>query len=192
MKKMFSLFVLLCICLTTQAQNEHLKFQGIAIDGNADKFALALEKKGYITESTLPKGTRVLKGYFVGKSCYIYLLVTPLTNTVWKVGITIDTQYKSWNTIKFDYNKYKELLSKKYGNAAGDYHYFTKPYYEGDGYEMTALANEKCTYFTFWDVPNGDIGIKMTPMCQIIFSYEDEINAAINKSETERISLDDL
>ena len=57
---------------------------------------------------------------------------------------------------------------------------------------MTALANEKCTYFTFWDVPNGDIGIKMTPMCQIIFSYEDEINAAINKSETERISLDDL
>ena len=45
MKKIISVFFVLCICLSVSAQ-EHMKFMGIPLDGTIDNFALKLKEKG--------------------------------------------------------------------------------------------------------------------------------------------------
>lgn len=173
------------------SQSAVIEFKGIPITGNIDDFAAKLQALGY-NPTTVLDGAVVMTGKFVNEDCFIYLLYTTKTKQIWKVAVFIENTYTSWSAIKNDFNNYKELYSKKYGHPDYDFHFFSSPYYEGDGYEMSALKNNKCTYFTTFAVPGGMIGITMTSNCQITLQYENTVNTTLGAVESEAEILDEI
>lgn len=173
-------------------QENHLTFKGIPIDGSVESFAAKLKQDGYTEEYISDNGTIVLKGQFANEDCGIFLLPTPQTKTIWKVAVIFDKKYTSWSSIKTDFNEFKDLFVKKYGKLTHDYHFFSSPYYEGDGYEMSALELDKCRYWASFTMPEGYISIKLISPGQIALGYEDKVNSALETKESEKRALDDI
>lgn len=191
MKKLLLLFAFVFSINIIGAQNAHLTFKDIPIDGNVKDFADKLSKKGFTQIEGLEDDIIRMEGKFADFNAEVWLVATPKTKTIWKVVVTTK-KYTSWSSIKADFEEYKEIYTKKYGKPANDYHFFSRPYYEGDGYEMQALKLEKCTYATVFKIPEGGIMIKMTKWGDISFSYEDNVNVKIKNSESEQSMLNDI
>lgn len=191
MKKLLLLFAFVFSINIIGAQNVHLTFKDIPIDGNVKDFADKLSKKGFTQNEGLEDDIIRMEGKFADFNAEVWLVATPKTKTIWKVVVTTK-KYTSWSSIKADFEEYKEIYTKKYGKPANDYHFFSRPYYEGDGYEMQALKLEKCTYATVFKIPEGGIMIKMTKWGDISFSYEDNVNVKIKNSESEQSMLNDI
>lgn len=191
MKKLLLLFAFVFSINIIGAQNAHLTFKDIPIDGNVKDFADKLSKKGFTQIEGLEDDIIRMEGKFADFNAEVWLVATPKTKTIWKVVVTTK-KYTSWSSIKADFEEYKEIYTKKYGKPANDYHFFSRPYYEGDGYEMQALKLEKCTYATVFKIPEGGIMIKMTKWGDISFSYEDNVNVKIKNSESEQSVLNDI
>lgn len=199
MKKLLVVLFVIVSTFSTNAQEvqEHLKFKGIEITGNIDNFANSLVKQGYTTKSLGDKNSRVLSGKFANKDCNIILLGTPNTNTIWKVVVLFDQEYSSWYSLKSDYKNIKSSFVSKYGNPSNDFHFFSRPYEEGDGYEMTAIKVEKCTYCSFFDVKSGGITyggitVEISKYCSIRVAYEDKIGSQIFSKEKSAIVSNDI
>lgn len=174
------------------AQNTHLTFKGIPIDGNVNDFAAGLSKEGFTQIRDLEDNSILLNGRFADFDAVIILQAIPKSKTIWKVLVITKEAYTSWSSIKADFEKYKELYTKKYGKPSNDFHFFSPPYYEGDGYEMQALKLDKCSYFTVFELPEGPISLKIEQEGFIVFGYEDRINAKIMVSESEQSMLNDI
>lgn len=191
MNKLLLLFAFVFSINIIGAQNAHLTFKDIPIDGNVKDFADKLSKKGFTYVKGLEGNIVRMEGKFADFNAEVWLMATPKTKIIWKIVVLTD-KYTSWSSIKADFEKYKELYTKKYGKPSEDFHFFSRPYYEGDGYEMQALKLEKCTYITFFELPEGGIVIEMTKWGNISFSYEDNINVKIKRSESEQSMLNDI
>lgn len=77
-KVLFS--ILLCLfAFNAMAQNEHLKFMGIPLDGTIDAFQKKLEAKGVkydkIISNSIPIGVRGFKGRFAGEDAEIFYIM---------------------------------------------------------------------------------------------------------------------
>ena len=190
MKKILLLLAAVIYAGFAYSQGEHLPFKGIPITGAASDFADELVRQGYDIQ-TSDDGSIVLKGKFTDKDCLIVLTVTPQSKIVSGVGVLFDEKYNTWSSIKSEYNRYKKLYEKKYGIPQIDNHRFDRPYYEGDGYEMTALRVDKCNYLTAWQLKNGTIALKMAEN-QIMLLYSDKVNNALDDMESVQASLDDI
>ena len=71
----------------------------------------------------------------------------------------------------------RETLLRKYGAPSSDFHFFTSPYYEGDGFEDQAIRLGKATFAVYWhrDAPEGgqnSISLSITDALSVIVSYE--------------------
>jgi hypothetical protein len=174
---------------TTQKQEaldtlQHLVFKDIPISGNLSSFVNKMKKEGFTLGEQKENGA-LMKGTFVGnENCEILIIATSKAKTVWKVIIFLPEE-TSWYSIKSAYNNYKEQYIKKYGNPSKTYAFFAKPYYEGDGYETSAVKNDKCIYATFWDTENGSISVAISKYMQVKIVYEDKINSDIDDKEKE-------
>lgn len=118
----------------------------------------------------------------------------PTTKIVWKVAIYFpEYDYTSnWYTIKNDYNTLKDQLKNKYGNYTNDYNFFSSPYKEGDGYEITAIKVNKCTFYTSWEQKDNAISIEISKLLSIKLCYENTINSKISQTEKEKIAAGQL
>ena len=178
--------------MNAQEGSEHFKFKGIEIKGSIDSFANSLAKQGYTIKSHNDADTRILTGKFANRECTIALLGTPNTNTIWKVVVMFDKEYSSWYSIKSDFESLKSSFISKYGTPSGDYHFFSYPYEEGDGYEMTAIRADKCTYAAFFNLSHGSISIKISKFKSINICYEDELGSQIFSKEKSSIISNDI
>lgn len=75
------------------------------------------------------------------------------------------------------WQKFKQLLSQKYGNPSYDFYFFKSPYYNGDGYELQAIRLNKGTAKTYWNRPIGDgdnaiVSCEVTPMMSLRVTYQ--------------------
>lgn len=189
MKKTLPAIVLFLFAFTPCFTQEHMTFKNIPIDGNYKEFVKKMKGDG--GEVILEReGVVVLKYKFTGKPCELFVLYTPKTNIVWKVAVSFD-KYISWKSIKSDYFDFKDLYTKKYGNP-DSFEFFSDPYYEGDGYEMQAIRNEKCTYTSFFEAENGYISVKIGTTESIFLSYEDKINSNISTKEEEERDMGEI
>lgn len=188
MKKLALLFAVMLMSTTFFAQ-EHLDFRGVPINGHVDSFIAKMEGLGYTLEEN-SDGVAMMEGKFINKDVDLFIVYTPQTNTVWKVGVFFD-KATSWSSIKSDYREYKELYKKKYGEGKS-YEFFSKPYYEGDGYELQAVRKEKCRYTTFFECATGNITVEISSSERILISYEDGINVKLNRSEKTSSALDEI
>lgn len=124
MKKRLNITILLIILSTLMlsAQDLHLRFMGISLNGSIDVFQKKLAAKNIYPDresnKQLPFGQRSFTGYFAGKKCDINVSYDKKRN-VYQAGIT----YESFNSESADifYDNMKELLMEKYKNDSVQY-----------------------------------------------------------------------
>lgn len=191
MKKVLLMIACMLIAINSFSQSSHIEFKGIPLDGQLSDFVSKLQKQGFTFNKYLRDYVVIMEGVFAGKYATIYVLATPKSKIVWKVSANYDEK-ESWSSLKSDYSDMKELYTKKYGDPNEHFEFFSKPYYEGDGYELQALKKEKCTYISFYNIPFGNISVEITKFCKIQLSYEDEFNYKLKEKEEESSVLNDI
>jgi len=180
MKKLLAITLLL-MAVTLNAQ----EFLGIKVDGKRDAVINAFKLKGFKVNPDYDVNKDLvirMNGEAGGKRLEVAIVCTPKSKTVWKFSVYLSKQ-SSWYSLKNDYEEYLKLLSDKYGEPKSKYAFFSSPYEEGDGYEMTAVAVEKCIYAAYWSNQIG-ISIKISKYNQVNIGYENAVNSALDDKET--------
>ena len=106
------------IALGSWAQQNHLTFMGIPINGNINSFILKLSQKGMKLDAdankSLPFGEKMLRGLYLGKNVVLTIRYTPKTKTVYTVEVGFSSES---NKIVNSYeNDFIEGVKKKYKN----------------------------------------------------------------------------
>lgn len=188
MKKLFFLLAL-WIPIVSFAQN-HLEFRGVPIDGHINTFVSKMNKIGY-SEVYRNESGAIMKGKFTNQDAELIIVATAKSKTVWKVAAHLDED-ASWSKLKSDYFEYVNLYISKYGQPSNHFEFFSSPYYEGDGFELQALKNDKCHYATYFTTDNGTLSVSISSSGNLSLSYEDNINANLMTKEKQSSALDDI
>lgn len=189
MKRILLTLCAVILAVTLNAQ-EHMTFKGVSMGCNITSFISQLKTKGFTIEHQADNGA-ILKGDFAGKSgCTVIVLPTKVNKLVWKVVVKFPEK-SSWYSLKSEYKTFKESYTEKYGKPES-YEFFSRPYEEGDGYEMTALSVDKCTYVSYYTVPEGNIAVEISDDKCVEVHYEDAINTAIKAKEQETSVSEDI
>ncbi len=172
---------------------QHILFKQIPITGDVNSFVDRLSSKGYtlIEPYNYVYNVASLSGTFAGNhDCSIAVVATPKSHITCGVMIFLQ-EHRIWHSLKDEYIKIKNQLSKKYGTPQS-YEYFSEPYYEGDNSELTALWCDHCTYLSLFEVPNGRISLSMTKEAKVMICYHDKINNDIKEMEESSLADDDF
>lgn len=182
--KTLNLIVLICALSVSCFGQE---FLGIKVDGTKQEVINKFIAKGFKKKS-LPSGNddvTSMEGTYSGTKYEVNIVNSPISKKVWKIAVYLPEQV-SWYSLKAEYNRYLEMLTSKYGEPTNSYSFFSSPYYEGDGYELSALRLEKCNYSAYWlDVV---VSVEISKYKQIKISYENKVNSAIDDQEREKIN----
>ncbi|MBO7712575.1 MAG: hypothetical protein J6S85_03345 [Methanobrevibacter sp.] len=195
MKRLFIIALTSLIAISSFAQ-EHLKVKGVPIDGNVDSFIKALEATGLKKDAVLSQAvdSPILIGDFAGLSDCKFSFLNTEDGTVCKVLI-ISEDFTGWSSTKSKYRDLKDLLKTKY-EVTNSFEYFSSPYYEGDGYELSAIRQDKGTYKTFFKCDEGYIVIEInassTSKGYLTIMYEDTINMERFSQERDKKMADDI
>ena len=169
--------------------SDHIKFMGIDVNGTYESFRDSLEAKGFIYMSSFETLYKFY-GKFANEIVTLNVLVSQKTKTVCKVFV-IFPEKEGWNDLKKDYFSKKEMYKSKYPMDR-DYEFFSFPYEDGDGYEMRAVAREKCTYISFFLAMGGYITVEIDKTARVKVVYEDKDNIKIAQKELEQYAIDDI
>lgn len=184
MKKLF-LVLIAAMMLSVSAISQ--SFNGVEISGNINSFIASMKSKGYVFNKWMNGGGAIMNGQIGGSNVELYISATPKTKVVWKVSVYF-SEVSTWTDMKTDYFKFKQLITDKYGAPGSEYEYFSKPYYEGDGYEMTALSVGKAVYSSFWfGQAKLNIEVSATKFSQLRITYENAVNAEVFDKEKKQI-----
>lgn len=179
--------------LINDFRNNHLTFLNVPINGYARTFVKMIEEKGLSTQVPYQDSshTAILNGSFCGvNNCSFIVGGSLITDTVYMVVVQFPSE-TTWESLKNEYLKYKDFLTSKYDflNCIEEFEY---PYEEGDGYEVTAVSLDKCSYMSYFHTDNGTIMLKISNDMTLNIAYVDAINSKIHEEEEKRISFNDL
>jgi hypothetical protein len=161
-------------------------FDGVPISGDLPTAIARYKAKGYTFEKFIENGA-ILKGKIAQNPIELFVFVTPKTKRVYKVVGYLDEDI-SWVSLKSTYIRYREIITNKYGIPDGNYEDFTTPYYEGDGYELSAVALEKVNYSAYWlNNMSMNIGIEISKFKQVKISYENYELIKLKRTEQSQI-----
>ena len=159
--------------------HEHLKFKGIPIDGTPEAFTDQLIAKGF-SNYTLIDGTHIVEGPFAGyDKARVYVKST--NNIVYMVSAYIDLS-NNWSSVKSDYLRIKESLTRKYNVKPDSEEIFPKYLAEGSGLEFSAFKQGKAKYESVFPVQYGVINLAILAMpstgnFSLLLTYYDSANA---------------
>lgn len=178
MKKLIALTTIVLFSFIANAQY----FDGVYIGGDLATVVSKYKTKGYTLRKTFDGGV-LMKGIVSYSPVEIYIVTTPISKKVYKVAAYFEEK-TSWYSLKTEYKKYLQILKDKYGSPDSQFDYFEEPYYEGDGYEMSAVALEKVHYTAFWiGNDNTNIAVDITKWKQVSLTYENALNAQLKSKE---------
>jgi len=178
------MIMMLSISLLVNAQ----EFMGVKVEGTRTQIIEAFKAKGFrVTKNSPEEKSIIMKGIINSKEIELFASFTPQSKKCWAFNVYLPEQ-TSWYDIKKEYNDYLDILIDKYGQPNNKYNFFSSPYYEGDGYEMSALRLEKCTYAAFWDF----VSIQISKFKQVKIHYENATNAALDDEEKKKINLNNF
>lgn len=189
----FLIVILTILSLNAQVKQDSivdkLKFNGVEIDGNIDKFVNKMKTKGFVYNK-VEDNVVIMLGKFIGEECRLYIVPTPKSKIVWKIAIFFGGG--TWESLKREYESVKDLFSKKYGKPSHEGNFFKDPYCEGDGCELLALANDKCLYASVYMLKGGAITIQIESTCEVSVSYENSVNLDKAKQEREASAMEEI
>ena len=162
------------------------QFDGVNISGDLPTAISKYKAKGYTFEKFIDNGA-ILKGKIAQTPIELFIFVTPKTKKVYKVVGYLDEDI-SWVSLKSTYNRFHDIITTKYGTPDGNYEDFITPYYEGDGYEMSAVGLEKVNYSAYWLNKLGlNIGVEISKFKQVKITYENYELMKIKREEQSQI-----
>ena len=166
-------------------------FNGIEVGKSYSTTASLLKQKGFIKTKDLTKSITEFTGQLPsGENVTVVVVQTAKTGIVWKLRVKFGN-FSSWSTLKSEYEKYKSILENKYGKAQNDFEIFSKPYYEGDGYEMQGLGKEKVTFAAFFNDDNkNNISVELNgdgSYGYVSISYENTQALETKRTEEQEI-----
>lgn len=160
------------------------EFLGIKPEGSRLEVVNKFIAKGFkVKPQSANQNVTSMLGIYAGTKYEVNIVSTPTSKKVWKISVYLPAE-TNWYSLKATYEKFLETLTNKYGQPNQSYNFFQSPYYEGDGYEMSAVMLEKCQYSAFWD----NLYIQITQWKQVNISYENQINAELKEKETEKLN----
>lgn len=189
-KVLFTILFTICSLFVVCAQTEHLTFKGIQITGSEADITRQLKAIGF-TESPL---NSVLRGEFSNELCDIYILSTQTSKTVYSISAAFP-ECNYWTVLRNSYFNFKNNLTEKYGEPYRHIEKFEDPYYNGDGYEISAIRNHKCKYISIWQTNKGNIILRISYIdskTRIIIAYIDKVGKEINDFEEHQTIQNDL
>lgn len=161
MKKILLTASILLLSLTALAQNEHLSFKGVPIDGPRKTFISEMREKGfeYVGDK---EDISVLTGDFAGyKNCSV--AVTTLTNKDLVAEIIVIFPDKTgWAALESDYDNLLEMLTLKYGKPSVDSKEWENCNPEDDMQKLYQLAMDRCKYGALFETEHGTIELMLT------------------------------
>lgn len=181
MKKGIMILLLTFLTIISFSQ----EFMGIKVDGKINDVVEKFKSKGLTVSNSSRPNIISMEGIVGNSNLELNIVCTPTTKIVWKFSVYLAKQ-TSWTSLKSEYEEYLEVLTKKYGVPEKSFNFFSSPYKEGDGDEMTAVAVDKCGYSAFW-LDNFGLYIEISKWKQVNITYENSINSAIDKKERDEI-----
>lgn len=174
MKHLLLTLTLTLLTLTVAAQTDHLKFNGIPIDGTLQTFSSALCQKGF-TYVGAEDGVASFQGMVTGHKATVAVIVNA-AGQVYRVGIVYDGM-EQWQFIENLYEGLKEMLTTKYGEPT-EITETIPPYCNDD--KMFACKMDLMTWETSFTAPQGTIQLKVVSLFpnqgNVVLIYEDETN----------------
>lgn len=155
----------------------------VPVGGTITEATAKFKEKGF-TITSKDDGYVAMEGKMGSITIELDIVATPITKTVWKFAVYLPKQ-TNWYSIKNEFYEYRKTLMSKYGEPTKDYNFFSNPYYEGDGYEMSAISLDKCSYLSFWD--EQSVSIYISKFKQVCITYESKTNSALDDEEKEKV-----
>lgn len=173
MKKILAIVLALICAVAPMEAAQHLTFMGLELDGTPEAFKTKfLRKQGVTFDSELNGGTLLFYGPFMGyQNCEFYLFNEGGRVNNMDVYLPVAT---SWNQIK---RQYRQMVAESKADTRftvmEEHAEFEAPYAEGDGDEMLAVENEKCSYSTLLVSDLGYIKVSISKFKQVYIIYYD-------------------
>jgi hypothetical protein len=158
------------VVVAVQAQGSAPTFGGVEWGSSEAQVRAALTGKGYTLEKIDNDGDLDFKGDVGGRPAVLFAFMTP-TRSLVKIQINIVTpDHEARST----FDDMKQTLTAKYGRPRDDFHFFSSPYVEGDGFEETAFRVGKGHFFVAWADTNdtGALDMEITERLTVAISYE--------------------
>lgn len=178
MKKILISTIAAFLVFSSQAQDAHLKFKGIPIDGNYKEFAQKLIQKDFKQIEATNDGI-VLKGNFMATPGVMVLVYPdPTSKAVSAVSAMIEAG-DNWPTIEGKYNDVVSTYKEKYGEPTEHIEEFTADVFNSDSWRLNRLQDGQCNYKSLWEVEGGRIVISLAYFQfnnYVICAYVDEQN----------------
>lgn len=194
MKRIIALFFTVALCISLSAQ-EHFKFKGVEINGSVSSFYNKLKQQIPDLKGIIEEGIGSYTGTFANKECTIICYPNSKGN-VYMVAVVFPDE-RSWASIKSSFLDYCSILTEKYGTPIAKLRQFSSPYYEGDGYEISAFHQDKATWVNMYETDNGSVTVGIKPgstykAASLILFYTDTANKNVEDQAKERAVYDDL
>lgn len=168
---------------------KHFAFKNVEIDGSIQSVVDKLSQQGFLKVSQEPFSA-FLQGDFAGiKDCSILVKSSEYTNVVFTICVFLP-ECDNWWGLRVDYDDFKAKLTRKYGEPTS-VEEFDDPYYEGDGYEKTAIENGKARYYSSFNLTNGIIRLSITSR-YVLINYIDRENKRLMEQAKDLIADEDL
>lgn len=173
------------------AQEEHLSFKGVPINGTLKQYTAAMVKAGFKSEGT-QDGLSLLSGDFAGfKNCIIGVSTLKNCDVVNRITVLFPEK-DTWSALMVDYGLLKELLKEKYGEPEQNTESFTDHVYN-DNSRIHAVNNGEIVWYTIYSTNLGDIeltliGGSIGHKARVRLTYWD----AKNTTTVKQNALDDL
>ncbi len=178
MKRFIITVVAILMAVTLNAQDVHLKFKGIPLDGDYKVFAQKLIQKGFKQLDATADGI-LLSGNFMAIPDVIVLVYPdPASKAVSMVSAMIKAG-DSWSAIE---NKYQSIVStykEKYGEPSGHVEEFDSD--STDFARLIQIRENRGNYKSIWETIGGRIVIT-----HVYFNYDYYISCTYVDEQNER------
>jgi hypothetical protein len=166
-------------------------FDGVKIDGPLSSKISQYRAKGYSLVKIFPEGRGAsFKGNIAGRPIELLIFTTEKTKVVFKAIVYLPKQ-QTWDDIKYEYSKFVDVFTQKMGEPDNQFSFFRDPYFEGDDFEMQAVALEKVEYSSFWvNRNNTTIALSISKYKQVEIVYENDRNMELAKRESLNVSIE--
>ena len=191
MKKALVTLVCLIMMGGIMAQEEHLSFKGVPINGTLKAYTAAMVKAGFKSEGT-QDGLSLLSGDFAGfKGCIVGVSTLKNCDVVNRIAVLFPEK-ETWSALLEDYEHLKDLLTEKYGEPEQNVERFNDRMYSDDS-KIYAVNNGELEWYSVFSTELGDIELTLVGgtigyKARVRLSYWDAKNSATVRQN----ALDDL
>lgn len=192
MKRFITTLAFLIIMGGIMAQEEHLSFKGVPINGTLKQYTAAMVKAGFKSEGT-QDGLSLLSGDFAGfKNCIVGVSTLKNCDVVNRIAVLFPEK-DTWSALIGDYEHLKDLLIEKYGDPDIVRENFTKYHGNDSGLKLYAVNDGEIEWFAVFSTDLGDIELTLVGgtigyKARVRLSYWD----AKNSETVRQNALDDL